>query len=147
MPGARCFTGVAALDAVVESVLEADHIRYGWEGHHYDPASPPLSAYRDPELCSGACKIVSEPLERAFAAAGLYTALEVVQPHELGYAEEGFAGSHWPLHQILVVGWGGERFALDFAAAQYGEDDFPVVFQRAGGRWQRRGRAPAQALP
>jgi hypothetical protein len=141
MPGHVGWTGVPELDAAIATVLEAGHIHYGWEGHHYDPLSPPLAHFSTPQAAGGMCQTVSEPLSYAFRDLGLYSSLEVILPHTLGYDPSGWPGERWPLHQVNVIARlsEDERYLLDFTAAQYGEQEFPATFKLGDSalRWER----------
>jgi hypothetical protein len=132
-----CQTGVVELDAAIEAFL-ADE----WQ----DQAGElwPVETLSEPGVAAHACYEIADQFvcflrERGLTAhvsGGAEDEQAQGSPDAFGYADRCLSGE--PTHHLAYLDADGERYAVDFACAQYGYTEFPLVQRLAAdGRWQR----------
>lgn len=95
----------------------------------------PLEALRRAEKADGICSHIAEQFveflcERGFAASTYWQHVDW-----LGYQDRSIYGYHE--HCVTWVEAGRVRLAIDWTAAQYGYDSFPLVQRQGPGGWMR----------
>lgn len=121
-------TGIETIDQVIAAFVAADP-RVGLR---------PLSSL--PEHSMGNCRVASE----AFASFAVQRGL-VARPSDwisswsLDYheADRPEARPRGSTHQVALVEHGGCLYSIDFAAAQYGYSEFPLVQKQSSDKWSR----------
>jgi hypothetical protein len=97
---------------------------------------------RQPEVADGRCRLAAESFALLLAEQGLDAAAECQDDEEPPYGkawgyDDRTQNSGWGNHWLTVARLHGQVYTIDFAAAQFGYSQFPLVQRLVDGEWRR----------
>lgn len=137
-------SGETRLDALIEAFIRRgiwhESVPDWLDGGNMEIAQS-LDLLRTPRGARNKCVAVTGEFNRFLRTEGYPIRqadddhLELITPDELGYADRTIYG--YNAHTLTITEVFGIPVSIDWAAAQYGYHEFPLVQFRIGKRWQR----------
>lgn len=97
---------------------------------------------KQPEVADGRCRQVADDFAKFLTSKGVVASAECQDDEEEPYDKAwGYNDRRrepgWGQHWLVVVDDGGEKYTIDWTAAQFGYEQFPLVQKFVDGEWRK----------